>query len=73
MREGMRRFRCDESGAITADYLVLAGAIIALGLAAANAVRMGTFSSSDKISETVKSSGCVVTGDSGTTDLTNCN
>ncbi len=67
------RFVVDKCGAITADYVVLAGAIIALGLAATNAIQMGTFEASNEISEAVKSTGCVVTGDSGTTDLTNCN
>lgn len=73
VKKKMRQFRGDESGAITADYVVLAGAIVALGLAAANAVRLGTFSGADDVSDAVKTSGCVVTGESGTTDLTNCN
>ena len=67
------RFAADESGAITADYVVLAGAIIALGLSAINAIRLGTFDGGNDISDAVRSTGCVTTGDSGTTDLTNCN
>jgi len=73
MRGKIRRFKGDESGAITADYVVLAGAIIALGLSAMNAIRMGTFESSQNISEAVGKAGCVTTGASGTTDLTQCN
>lgn len=69
----IRQFNGDESGAITADYVVLAGAIIALGLSAVNAIRMGTFEGSKNISDAVKSTGCVITGASGTTDLSNCN
>jgi len=41
----LAKFKADETGAITADYVVLAGAIIALGLSAANAIRLGTFES----------------------------
>ncbi len=69
----IRRFKGDESGAITADYVVLAGAIIALGLSAINAIRMGTFEGSRSINDAVKNTGCVTTGESGTTDLSNCN
>jgi len=69
----IRRLKDDESGAITADYVVLAGAIIALGLSAVNAIRLGTFEGSKNISDAVKSTRCVTTGDGGTTDLSNCN
>ncbi len=68
----LRRFSGDESGAVTADYVMLAGAILALGLSAVNAIRMGTFEGSKNISEAVRTQGCVVTGATGTTDLTNC-
>jgi len=50
----IRRLKDDESGAITADYVVLAGAIIALGLSAVNAIRLGTFEGSKNISDAVK-------------------
>jgi len=73
MSSRIRRFKGDESGAITADYVVLAGAIIALGLSAINAIRLGAFDGSNDISDAVRSQGCVTTGSSGTTDLTNCN
>lgn len=73
MSGNMRRFKGDESGAITADYVVLAGAIIALGLSAANAIRLGAFDGGNNISDAVRSTGCVTTSDNGSTDLTNCN
>ena len=69
----LAKFKADETGAITADYVVLAGAIIALGLSAANAIRLGTFETSKGISDILQSQGCVTTGQAGTTDLTNCN
>ncbi len=69
----IRRFKGDETGAITADYVVLAGAIIALGLSAMNAIRMGTFEGGQNISDAIQSTGCVTTGDGGTTDLSRCN
>ena len=73
MKKRSHCFSKDEAGAITADYVVLAGAIIALGLAAMNAIRMGTFDASNEISDAVRSTACVTTDDGGTTDLTNCN
>lgn len=69
----MRRFCADESGAITTDYVVLAGAIIALGLSAVNAIRLGTFEGATDISDTIQEQGCVTTGQGGTTDLSACN
>ncbi len=73
MKRRSHRFSKDESGAVTADYVILAGAIIALGLAAMNAIRMGTFDTGKEISDAVRSTSCVTTSDAGTTDLTNCN
>lgn len=74
MFKKMARFRADETGAITADYVVLAGAIIALVLSAMNAIRMGTFDGMLDIVAAVESSsdGCVKTTDGGGTDLSAC-
>ena len=68
------RFKADESGAITADYVVLAGAIIALALSAVNAVRLGTFDGMLDIVAAVESAsdGCVKTTEGGGTDLSAC-
>ena len=73
MSARVNRYKADESGAVTADYVVLAGAIIALGLSAVNAIRLGTFEGASDISDRINSSGCVTTGSSGTTDLSACN
>ena len=73
MRNTFGRFAADESGAVTADYVVLAGALIALGLSAMNAIRLGTFDGATQINNHIESSGCVITGAGGTTDLSNCN
>lgn len=75
MFKNVDRFRSDESGAITADYVVLAGAVIALALSAVNAVRLGTFDGMLDIVAAVESSadgGCVQTTDAGGTDLSAC-
>jgi len=69
----LRKFVSDESGAITTDYVVLAGAIIALGLSAVNAIRLGTFEGAADISNQIQNQGCVTTGQGGTTDLSACN
>ena len=66
------RFRADRSGAITADYIVLTGAIIALVLTTMNAISQGTFDGIADIADHIKPDGCVVTG-GGTTDLSACN
>ena len=72
MRMTSRKFRTDTSGAITVDYIVLAGAVIGLALTTINAVSQGTFDGITDIMEEVKPDGCVTTG-GGTTDLSNCN
>lgn len=70
MKHKAHNFVTDDTGAVSTDFVVLAGALLALGLATANAVRLGTFDGGDDINNHLK--GCVTTG-GGTTDLSRCN
>lgn len=72
MRKFAKAFRADRSGAITVDYIVLAAAVVGLGLTTASAVGSGAFDGIANMMEDVNQSGCVVTG-AGTTDLSACN
>lgn len=73
MTTRVKRFRADESGAITADYVVLAGAVIALALTTMSAIGSGAFDGIRDITDHVENAGCVQTGAGGTTDLSACN
>lgn len=73
MRGYCTRFKRDESGAVTTDFIVLVGAVVMLGLATANAVRLGAFSGGADIKNGIDGAGCVTMGAGGTTDLTRCN
>lgn len=66
----LRCFKKDQSGAITADYVVLVGALLALSLSVVNAVKMGTFDGMMGILvavETASDTGCVQTNNRTTT------
>lgn len=43
------RFGKDDSGAVSIDYVVLAAALVGLGLSVSNAVRIGTFEAAEEI------------------------
>jgi len=66
-----KRFQTDRSGAITVDYIVLTGAVIALAVVTMGAVRQGSFEGIVDIVDTIKPGGCAVTSGS-TTDLSAC-
>ena len=44
-----RRFAKDEDGAVTVDFVVLCGAVVGIGLAAANAIYQTTTDAAAKI------------------------
>ena len=70
----LKAFASDRRGAITADYVVLAVAFLALAIAVFGAVRSGTFEAiANVINEVETSGGCVTRASTGTTDLSNCN
>jgi len=70
----MRRLAADDTGAVTVDYVVLAGAVVALGVVTAGAIQSGAFAAiTDAMKLVSEEQGCVQTGEEGTTDLTNCN
>ena len=82
MKRVVKRFAADRDGAVTADFIVpppppppppLAGAVVALGLVTANAIRSGTFEAITDVVEQMEQSGCVTTDNSGFTDLSLCN
>ena len=51
----INKFRKDEDGAVTVDWVVLTAAIVGLGIAVLAAVGGGTTSLSDKISSQLES------------------
>ena len=67
------RFRSDNSGAATTDYVMLAAALIAMSLSGLQAIRAGAFDGIRNILEVVDDTGCATTDSVGTTDLTDCN
>ena len=42
-------FGSDDSGAVSVDYVVLAAALVGLGLSVSNAVKIGTFEAVEEI------------------------
>ncbi len=72
MRLRLRDFRANQNGAVTVDFIVLTGAVIALGITTMGAIRAGTFEGIANITEQLGESNCVVTG-GGTTDISACN
>ncbi len=46
-----KKFRADEDGAVTVDWVVLTAAIVGLGIAVLTSVSGGTTSLADKISD----------------------
>jgi Flp pilus assembly pilin Flp len=46
-----RRFRTDEDGAVTVDWVVLTAAIVGMGVAVMTTVKSGTSSVATKISQ----------------------
>lgn len=50
-----KRFKDDEDGAVTVDWVVLTAAIVGLGVAVVASVRTATTSLGDKISTAVES------------------
>jgi len=50
----LNRFRRDDKGAVTVDYVVLVAALIGLGLSVVNAVKLGTFEARDDIVKVIK-------------------
>ena len=50
----LKKFRNDESGAVTVDWVVLTAAIVGLGIAILTTVETGTQALADKISAEVE-------------------
>ncbi|MBV7378982.1 Flp family type IVb pilin [Maritimibacter dapengensis] len=48
-----KKFRADEDGAVTVDWVVLTAAIVGLGIAVLTSVSGGTTSLADKISSSL--------------------
>lgn len=73
MGKFLGRFRSNKSGAATADYVMLAAALIAMSLSGLHAIRAGAFDGIRDILEIVDRSGCATTNSDGVTDLSRCN
>ena len=54
MMNFLKKFRNDESGAVTVDWVVLTAAIVGLGIAILTTVETGTQALADKISAEVE-------------------
>ncbi len=63
----IKKFRKDEEGAVTVDWVVLTAAVVGLGVAGVSAVSGGVDSLADKISSGVENQQVGTSSDAGDT------